>query len=209
LPRPSKPFTRVVVKPDIPGLSAAQAILTNEMQAVGQKIGKEGVRRITRIQRIASGEERRRTKFRVVTRKGQLNVELYNTVIQAAVDETGAKPHFPPYKAGSPLFRWVSRKGLASRPSRQTRQAASRGLRGVEARVAANQDAANRVKQIERISFLIARAISRRGLPRPGDKLRKPFETVRRGFDAYATGEIAKATTRAVNRINNYKGGRR
>lgn len=197
---------KTIIKPDIPGLKSAEGILAQEYAKAGLTIGEEGIKRVRKLQRIDTGQERRRTAYRIASRKTQINVELYNTSIQAAVDETGAKAHFPPYKAGSNLFRWVSRKGLAPKPTRQTRQEASRGLRGVEARVTANKDAARRVKQIESISFLIARAISRRGLPRPGDPLRSPFATVSKTFGAYSRKVIDRATFQAVSRINKGQG---
>lgn len=213
-----KPRVKVAVKIDAPGLLSAEAILAQELAGAGKVVGGEGVKRVQRLQRKDTGEEQRRTRYKVVNRKTQLNVELYNTSIQGAIDETGAKPHFPPFKAGSSLFRWVSRKGLAMRPGRGLRQAAasafrartselnlSRQERTIGGRVAANRAAANAVKRIEGISFAIAKAQSRRGLPRPGDPLRRPFETVSKPFGAYSTRVFDGAARKATARINRGK----
>lgn len=209
------PFVKYIMKTSLPGLTQAENILADEFKKAANSIGQEGVKQIRAIQRIDTGKERSRTGFRAIQRKTQVNIEFYNTIIQAAVDETGARPHFPPYKQGSDLFRWVLRKGFSPAPSRQSRQrAASVGRKYARAagysketikiagRVAANAEATKQTKAIESISFLIARAISRRGLPRPGDKLREPFQTFLRNSPNFAYLTFNGATGKGVSRIN-------
>lgn len=209
------------VNVEIPGLKKANPYLAEELKRAAYHLGDHLQASIRSIQRKDTGAERRATVYRVTTRKGGINVLLrvYNDTIQGAVDETGAKPHFPPYKQGSKLFGWVLRKGLAE--TSKTRLGGGQ-RRAIAARVAADarrqgatkqeatqagRDAvkatANRLdKQAESISFLIARSISRRGLPRPGDPLRKPFETVRKKSTATIKTIFNFATLKAVKRVN-------
>lgn len=209
------------VNVEIPGLKKLNVYLAGELRGAAFKVGYKLQEDVRAIQRKDTGQERARTVFRVTSRSGGLNVLLrvYNDTIQGNVDETGAKPHFPPYKAGSKLYQWVLRKGLAegskTRLGGQQRRAISARVRAdaraggasrAEATLAGRQavkDTAARLdKQVESVSFLIARAISRRGLPRPGDPLRKPFETVRRKSDNMIRTIFNFATLKAVKRAN-------
>jgi hypothetical protein len=214
------PFVKYKIKKNTPGLDKANAILSQEYLKAAEKIGIEGVRQIRLLQRIDTGKERARTSYRIKNLITQVNIEFYNTIIQAAVDETGTVPHFPPYKAGSDLFRWVLRKGFKPTP-KQSRGTATRigraqakaagldkGSVKVAGRVAANRAADRAVKEIESISFLIARAISRRGLPRPGDPIRKPFGTFLRKAPNFSYLTFNAATGKGVSRINSEGGGR-
>lgn len=162
---------------DTPGLNNANHYLEEELKRAGDKVGSRLQTLVRQKQRIDTGQERRRTQYKVISRRGELNVKVsvYNTVVQALVDETGAKPHFPPYKQGSKLYGWVLRKGLASEDNPKKAQA---------------------------VSFLVARAISRRGLPAPNDPLRKPFETTRKDADNMVRTIFNFATLKAVKRVN-------
>jgi hypothetical protein len=126
-------------------------------------------------------------------------LSVYNTVVQALVDETGARPHFPPYRKGSKLFAWVSRKGLGGRKLLTSQARAIGQLLGKGAVKQINLDVD---KQTERVSFLIARAISRRGLPRPGDPLRAPFKDVEAMRRSYIRGSFSIPFALASMRVN-------
>ena len=201
----------------IPGLKKANSYLSQELNRAAFKVGDRLQELVRKKQRIDTGEERRRTLYRVTSRKGGLNVLLsvYNTSIQGNVDETGAKPHFPPYKQGSKLFAWVSRKGLANTRSRDTINARAKATRARvresggdnEARKAAGafrrgRDAQINARRIESVAFLVARAISRRGLPRPGDALRQPFEKTRAESENMIRTIFQFATLKAVKKVN-------
>lgn len=213
---PVKVTRRVNVK--IPGLKNANQYLAEELRRAAFHIGDRLQESIRAKQRIDTGQERRRTVYDVkVKGKGNLNVSLrvYNTVIQALVDEFGAKPHFPPYKKGSKLYGWVIRKGLAARLTPSARAAVKRAVvKGAkeagafknEARIigkfAADRAAARADKKIEGVAFAIAKSISRRGLPRKGDPLRKPFDTTRKQSINMINTIFNFAVLKAVKRVN-------
>lgn len=214
-------IVRQKVNVKIPGLKKLNPYLGEELKRAAYHVGDRLQELVRGKQRIDTGQERRRTVYKVTSRKGGLNVLLsvYNTSIQGAVDETGAKPHFPPYRRGSKLFAWVIRKGLAVRERNrlgggQSRAISARvradarraGATREEAKEAGRQAVRETVerfyKQAESVSFMIARSISRRGLPRPGDPLRKPFETTRKQADNMIRTIFNFATLKAVKRVN-------
>lgn len=202
----------------IPGLKKGVEYLADELRRAGNRIGPYLQAKVRIKQRLDTGQERRRTVYRVGGRGTNVTISVYNTVVQALVDETGAKwgGSMPPYRAGSKLFAWVLRKGIARSFSGSERkyiatfyrtQARRAGAGQEEARQAGRaglKDALNEQdRQAERVSFLIARSISRRGLPRPGDPLRKPFETTRKEERGAVIAMTNAAVVRAVNRMNN------
>lgn len=194
MPVPFRYTTRV----NVPGIDGAEDFLSFYLRRHMDKLGPEIRDDIREEQRLDTGEERRKTRYRIYGRKTTLSLSIFNDTIQAAVDETGARPHFPPYRIGSKLFRWVQRHGMGATLlgaqsrgiSAQARAATRRELAGrfnpqlvrlfsVEAgRKAVKDTQDNLDKRTERISFLIARAQSKRGLPRPGDLLNAPFKDV-------------------------------
>lgn len=209
-------MAQVRVRVDVPGLLAAERMLAAEFARAAQKVGEELQSRIRPKQSHDTGQNRRRTQIKVVSRTGaRVSVSVYNTTIQANVDETGAKPHFPPFKIGSKLFRWVQRKGISSRITSSARASARRfgqtaaraaGANNDDAR-AAGRAASNRAamsadKKTQSIAFLIARAQSRRGLPRPGVAIKQPFAIVARQSVNFVQRSFDFAAALAVVRIN-------
>lgn len=206
------------VNVEIPGLKQANRYLKEELFRAADRIGKRLQDKVRSRQRKDTGQERARTLYKVYSRKGGFNVFLsvYNTSIQGAVDETGAIPHFPPYRIGSRLYHWVLRKGLADRLGGGQRRAIAAYVRA-EARASgatpeeakqAGRQAAKETsdsfdKRAQGVAFVVARAISRRGLPRPGDPLRKPFETTRNDSVQMINTIFNFATLIAVKRVNN------
>lgn len=202
----------------IDGLKKGNIYLSEELRKAGQKIGLHLQGKVRDKQRIDTGQERRRTLFRVrQTRAALLQVSVYNTVVQALVDETGAvwSGTQPPSHAGSKLYRWVQRKGIATRASGSERRAAANTVRRTARAEGASKaealafgrSAAKAVsdradKQILRTTFLIARAIGRRGLPRPGDPLRKPFEVTRKEERPRVLAMVNNAIFQSVKRMN-------
>lgn len=180
------------VRVNTPGIDRAPEIYSFYIDRHLAKLGNELQRDVRDIQRKDTGEERRRTRIKIVSRKGGMRalLSVYNTSIQANVDETGARPHFPPYRPGSRLFRWVLRKGLATSIIAGGRLRRNRDDIEDDLRAAAS------------ISFLIARAQSRRGLPRPGDALRAPFKTVEHRKRNYIQSSFALPFMLATKRIN-------
>lgn len=204
-----------------PGLGKGIKILREELLKAGRRIGPYVQGKVRAKQRIDTGQERRRTVYKVTqTSRVPLLVSINNTVVQALVDETGAKwgGKMPPYQIGSKLFSWVQRKGLArSFSGRERKYIASFGRKAARDAGASREEAKaegraylkeavdTAEKQAERVSFLVARSIARRGLPRPGDPLRKPFEVTRKEERPRIVGMIDAAVARAANRINTEK----
>lgn len=216
---------RYPIRVSAPGLKEAPEIYGFYIERHLHKLGDDLRADVREEQRKDTGQERERTRIKVTSRRGGMlrSLSIYNTSIQAAVDETGARPHFPPYKQGTKLYGWVQRhnigggvllgsqrRGIAAQGRASTR-AELRGrfnedLRklfiraGGQAAVAATQ--ARLDKQTERVSFLIARAQSRRGLPRPGDALRAPFKDVEARRRQYIRGSFALPFALATKRVN-------
>ncbi len=207
---------KVNVKTD--GLKRSNVFLRDELSKAGVQIGQHLQRSVRAKQRIDTGEERRRTLFRSrMSGATNLSVSVFNTVVQALVDETGARwvGSMPPSHPGSKLFGWVSRKGFVPRIGRAARRnirafasadarraGADRAGRAAAAREAVGAAMSRREREIAGIAFLIARSIARRGLPRPGDVLRKPFETTRKEERRRVEAMVEGAIFRSVKRIN-------
>lgn len=197
------------VKADVPGIDQAPEVYAFYIRRHLDKLGDALREEIRSEQRQDTGQERSRTQYKVTTIRGGMSFRLlvFNSVVQALVDETGARPHFPPYRKGSKLYAWVRRHGLAD----ETQVSFTTG--GHTQPVLDRKGAPKVIKaepdEIERVSFLVARAISRRGLPRPGDVLRAPFKDVysnRRDLIARSfTTPFALATAR-INAVDR-KGG--
>lgn len=195
--------TRLKARADIPGLKRGADILATEYAKHFERLLPQIRDEVRQLQREDTGEERNRTRYRVLrSGRGGLSVtgNVYNTSIQAAVDEGGAKPHFPPYKQGSKLFRWVSRKGLANET--QVKFTADGGTTPILTRSGRPRVIKGDAQAIESISFLIARAQSRRGLPRRGDPIRFPMNTLLVRRRGYINSSFIVPTLVATRRIN-------
>lgn len=201
----------------IDGLKKGNVYLAEELRKAGVKIGTHVQARVRDKQRIDTGQERKRTLWKATQRGSNLRVSIFNTVVQALVDETGAKWEgtMPPSHKGSKLYAWVLRKGIASRLGGGQRRAIAARVRAdtrraggsaIEAllagRAAARETTDSQDKQALRVTFLIARAIARRGLPRPGDRLRKPFEVTRKEERPRIIGIVNNAVFQSVKRMN-------
>lgn len=190
------------LKVDVPGIDQAPEVYAFYIRRHLEKLGDSLREEIRSEQRRDTGQEQSRTKYEVKTLKGGLSFRLivFNSVIQAFVDETGARPHFPPWRRGSKLYSWVRRRGLAD----ETQVSFTTG--GATQPVLDRKGAPKVIKaetdEIERVSFLVARAISRRGLPRPGDPLRAPFKDVYSNRKQLIAGSFTLPFALATARIN-------
>lgn len=201
-----------------PGLKALPEILIAEYFTASRHTGEYLRGKVRAKQRIDTGQERRRTDFRIKqSKRGNFVVSVSNTVVQALVDETGAtwRSKIPPWRAGSKLFRWAQRKGLVRSlgggqakaiASFVRKQARADGANKQEARQAgrdAVKDTESRINagaewQVHKLAVRIAE----RGLPRPGDPLRKPFETTRKQEAKVVRELYISATQRAIKKSN-------
>lgn len=204
--------TRLKVKVETPGLLRGAEIYAEEYVRTFQHVLRTLQNDVRELQREDTGDERERTKTRIITRgRGGFIIvgNVFNTSIQAAVDETGAKPHFPPWRKGSKLFRWVQRKGMGQDITKgEARYLSTREARSVGQFLGAGAVKEHNLdvdKQVERVSFKIALKQSRRGLPRPGDVLRQPFNKVTVARTAWIQEQFKQATDRATGFINNLK----
>ncbi len=220
----AEPFVQIIHKVNVKadGLKRGNFFLTEELGKAGNRIGKYLQDRVREKQRIDTGQERKRTLYRVKqSRQLPLQVSVYNTVVQGLVDETGAtwRGKMPPYRKGSKLFAWVMRKGIARSfdPNErryiatyhrtEARRAGADKETARQAGRAALKDALNEQDRLaESVTFLVARAISRRGLPRPGDPLRKPFETTRKAERPKIVAMVNAAIFASVKRMNEQGG---
>lgn len=208
---------RQKVNISIPGVKSGVMILSDELGKAGPIIGRHLQAKVREKQRLDTGEERRNTLWRSRVRGTNLLVSTYNTKVQALVDETGARWRgtMPPSHPGSKLFSWVSRKGLAPKigpaARRNIRAFAREDARRAGAGRAGQNRAANeaveaalggRDKEVARVAFAVARSIARRGLPRPGDPLRKPFEATRKEERPAIVRMVRAAVSNAATRIN-------
>lgn len=199
------------------GLKRGSIYIEEELRRAGVTIGSHLTGKVRAKQRIDTGQERKRTLWKSKARGSSLVVSVYNTVVQALVDETGARWRgtMPPSHKGSKLYAWVLRKGLATglmggqrraiaaRVRADTRRAGGSPLEALTAgRAAAKETSDSQDKQALRVTFLIARAIARRGLPRPGDPLRKPFEVTRKEERPKIVSIINAAFAKSVRRMN-------
>lgn len=167
----------------IDGLKRGNRYLNQELAKAGKRIGTHLQGKVREKQRVDTGQERKRTLWRSRAKNSHLTVTVYNTVVQALVDETGARWRGtqPPSHPGSKLYAWVERKGLTSRTEGTTPTVGD---------------------ETARVAFLVARAIGRRGLPRPGDQLRKPFETTRKEERRAVLAMVDNAIFQSVKRMN-------
>jgi hypothetical protein len=201
----------------IDGLKRANRYLEEELGKAGVRIGRHVQGKVRQKQRIDTGQERNRTLWQSRSRGANLRVSIYNTVVQGLVDETGATwtGTMPPSHKGSKLYNWVLRKGIASRLGGGQRRALAAFVRAESRRAGASRSdsiqagrqaaaeaTSDRDKEVLRTTFLIARAIARRGLPRPGDPLRKPFEDTRREERPAIIAMVNNAVFRSVKRVN-------
>lgn len=199
------PIPRIPIRHKVnvraPGLKRANEFLRVEVAKSLRTAGGLLQRKVREKQRVDTGQERRRTLVSGVKnlRRG-IGISVYNTVIQGLVDETGAtwSGGQPPSHPGSKLYKWVQRKGIANRMQPGARAAVRQAAGGRAAANASKRLASN----LRSVTFLIARAIGRRGLPRPGDPLRKPFEVTRREQARNVTLLINAGVQRAVQRAN-------
>lgn len=207
------------VKVTVPGLDTLPGLVRDniirELYSLGN-VGKERVKGVMR--RGVSPEnvsERGSVKIKVSSggtiTGGNLSFSLsiFSTLIQALVDETGAKAHFPPYKKGTKLFKWVQAKGLGQDISKGERQyLRGRVGRSVGQRLGKGALAEHNLlvdKQVEKVAFLIARRQAGKspkgvmgGLPRPGDPLRKPFEVSAKQLEGLFRLSIDTAVARGI-----------
>lgn len=206
------------VRVDTSGLKRGKQYIQEELSKAGVTIGSYVTGKVRAKQRVDTGQERKRTQWKSKAVGSNLRVSIFNTVVQALVDETGAtwKGSQPPSHKGSKLYAWVLRKGIASRLGGGQRRAIAARVRAdtrraggtqeealFAGRAAAAETSASQDKQVLRVTFLIARAIGRRGLPRPGDPLRKPFEVTRKQERPKIEGIIQAAFAKSVRRMNN------
>jgi hypothetical protein len=205
------------VKVDTTGLKRGKQFIQEELAKAGVTIGTHLTGKVRAKQRIDTGAERKGTQWKSRAVGSSLRVNVSNRLVQALVDETGARwsGSMPPFHAGSKLYKWVIRKGIASRLSGGQRRAVSARVRSNSRRAGASREEsiaagrqavqeteAGREANIRSVTFLIARAISRRGLPRPGDPLRRPFEVTRNEERPFIVRTVNAAFARSVRRIN-------
>lgn len=208
----SKKVVRHTVKVTVPGLERLPGIARDEIIRELFRMGTETQKRVRGVMRKDTGKEQESVKFQVsghgAGAEMSFTLSVFSTLIQALVDETGAKPHFPPWKKGTKLYGWTLRKGFGQDISKGQRQfIRGRVGRGVGQRLGRGALAEHNKlveKQIERAAFGIALKQSKRGLPRPGDPLRKPFEVTGTALAGLYNTVIELAVAKGIRIANGF-----
>lgn len=184
-------------------LREAEATFAQEVGPAISNLGDELRERVRAKSRKDTGKGRLNVKKRVTGSGYRKRLEISGNLPQHQLDEFGRRPGagLPPWRRGSLLFKWVGRKGLGRESIGAAREAAQRrSLRrrpdiSQEGFDRAGQRAANKVQ--ERISFLVARKINRRGIP-----ALKPFERTRAESQQLIASTMNEAFNKATRRLN-------
>jgi hypothetical protein len=111
----------------------------------------------------------------VLAGNGMARLIVRGTLPQTNVDERGRNPGgFPAWKINSPLYEWAEGIGILPAEMLTSQRRALAQILGKEG---LRSELDKQQRENESTVFLIARAINERGLPRPGDELRRPFAT--------------------------------
>jgi hypothetical protein len=181
--------------------------LTSEMylrRYLGGVLGGKLADDVRALMRESSGAEKKSVKTQILGRGfasgGGLALSVYSTLIQSFVDETGAKwkGKMPPSKAGTPLYKWALREGIIG----ELLVSQARAIGQLLGKGAGGEAREDQKKRNERVTYAIALSIKRRGLPRPGDKLRAPFKTVHKREEANIVAGIRAALFSATDQAN-------
>lgn len=184
-------------------LREAEVTFAQEISPALSQLGKTLAERVRSKMREDTGAEKRNVRSKVSGSSFRKVLVVYGDKPQTFVDENGrrAGARIPPYKRGSALFKWVGRKGIGRGEINAAREQAQR--RSLRRRPDISQAGFDRVgargarKVQERIAFLIARKIARRGIP-----ARKPFERTSRDSQQLIQATIDGAINKAVQRLN-------
>jgi hypothetical protein len=132
------------------------------------------VRDIRSKMRRYTGAEQEGIQVTVTRSPKRAGLTIRPTTVQGAIDDIGlpAGKVFPRYGFGSMLAAWVYEYW--------------------------NPDS----KRLEATSFLVARAIHRRGMPNPNDRLRRPFKSTREEWDAEIRTGVKNTLWKAALIIN-------
>lgn len=128
-----------------------------------------------------SGEQREGIDVKVTRGPKQSSLSMRPTTVQGAIDEVGLEPGkaFPPYGFGTTLYAWVYAHFTT---------AIERGSKRVDSFTGSNfaewLDPTKHIStfhgdRTESFSFLVARAINKRGQPAPMFMLGRPFFNTR------------------------------
>lgn len=206
---------RTIVHRDISLRKAPQVLqkhFKGGLLAVGKRLEASAARRM----RKDTGASIKSLTTRVRIKSG-INMELivFSTLIQAFVDAYGLRRGvFPDFRVNSKLYNWVKRRfrgipnrqvrtvGTPAGPRAVTRRRIKRINRGKRVRrptavVSARTRSRVRNTNIKRLTFLVARAIYRRGIA----ATRWPKHTLEANRTRIVR-EMQNAISRAVNEIN-------
>lgn len=218
-------FRRKYVRID--GLRKAESIFTRNLRGGLEGLAKILIAAAQKRMRKQTGQSHRGLRAVIEGRGLNMRLTVSNELIQAIVDALGLPAGtFPPFKAGSKIYRWVQRRPkvdrkqiAANQPERtishlsrrpdQPRRNTKRSFRYVKVegrrtmrKVKKAQLTTQQRKQVnqsntERRAFLVARAIYEHGIA--GSNWHKKTIEANRGR---VQREVGNAFRRAINEIN-------
>lgn len=184
-------------------LREAETVFAQEVGAAFTQLGRDLAERVRSKMREDTGAEKRNVRSRVTGSGFRKALVVYGDKAQTHVDEYGrrAGAKMPPWRRGSVLFKWVGRKGIGAGEIAAAREQGQR--RSLRRRPGISQAGFDRAgarganKVQERISFLIARKIARRGIPAG-----KPFERTKQESAQLIRAAADGAISKGVERLN-------
>lgn len=180
---------------------SALPVLAEAVRAELSGLGMTLQGEVRRRMRFDLGEEREDVEWN--TKSGGFSLSVSGDKIQTFIDENGrrAGAKMPPWKKGTKLYKWVLRKGLGQDIQKGQRQfihgKAARGVGQLLGKGALAEHNKMVERQVESTSFLVARAIAKRGIP-----AMKPFERTFLTFRPFIIRRVETAINAAVAKIN-------
>jgi hypothetical protein len=172
----------------------AEIVFAQEIDAAIDDLKKDIIPSVREKMREDTGAEKRNVKSKITGSGFRKRLTIYGDKPQTVVDEYGRRPgaKMPPWRKGSPLYKWAERKGLLNKPvlARRSDIKAVLGKKGIE-------DDNRRIKRNESISFLIARKIAKKGI-----KANRPFARTEKEKLPFIVRRLNQAVSKGAKRLN-------
>ncbi|HEX8288040.1 MAG TPA: hypothetical protein VF556_08595 [Pyrinomonadaceae bacterium] len=182
----------------------AEIVFAQEIDTAIDDLKKDIIPSIQAKMREDTGAEKKNVKSKISGSGFRKLLTIYGDKPQTVVDEYGrrAGAKMPPWRKGSPLYKWVGRHipidrenvkktnrlAFASRLSDRKRFVAGRTRRNIRHSIEAKQ---------ESISFLIARKIAKQGI-----KANRPFARTEKEKLPFIARRLNRAIARGAERLN-------
>jgi hypothetical protein len=202
----------------------AEVVFAQEVRAGLGELGRELTGRIRDKMREDEGREKKNVRPRITGSGYRLRLVVFGDLPQTFVDEYGRRKGtpvvravrmrsprgkeftrrvqsytgLPPYKRGTPLYKWAERHGFFSGVGQAPLLASqARALGQLLGREGLAEFRGNQVQRNESRAFLLARKIARDGIP-----ARRPFERTAEESQQLIRTSIDESIGKAVERLN-------